>query len=113
MTELRIELVYDRNCPNVAAARVNIRTALAEVGAEIQWSEWERGDAATPEAFQRHGSPTVLVNGHDVDALDAKEMPMDGCSCRIYSDDGQGLCGAPSASVIARALREQRRELAT
>ena len=103
---LRIELVYDRGCPNVERARTMIRAALAEVGAEMEWTEWDREDQATPAELRNYGSPTVLVNGGDVGCDENDAAQSDAISCRVYMDDCGCLCGAPPAKLIARAIRE-------
>jgi mercuric ion transport protein len=100
---LRVELVFDRDCPNVARARAVIRAALGEVGADAVWSEWDRADAATPAELRSYGSPSVLVNGKDVDANEV--VRSDANSCRVYMDDCGCVCGAPSAWLIVRAIR--------
>lgn len=102
---LRVELVYDRDCPNVEQARAMIRAAFTAVGTDTVWAEWDRADSATPGALRSYGSPSVLVNGQDV-GCDANEPPRsDANSCRVYVDDCGRLCGAPSAELIANAIR--------
>jgi hypothetical protein len=102
---LRVELVFDRDCPNVGLARDMIRAALGEVGASAVWEEWDRADAATPAELRSYGSPSVLVNGKDV-GCDANEaVRSDANSCRVYMDDCGCLSGAPSAGLIVRAIR--------
>jgi mercuric ion transport protein len=106
---LQIELVYDRDCPNVDDARAMIRAALAEVGAEIRWTEWDREDARTPERLRNYGSPTVLVNGRDVGCDENELTQSDANSCRVYLEDDESIGGAPSSKRIASAIREQSR----
>ncbi|HJP85728.1 MAG TPA: hypothetical protein VJ852_07040 [Gemmatimonadaceae bacterium] len=101
---LRVELVYDRDCPHVALARSMIRAALSDVGTEISWTEWERADKKTPEQLRHYGSPTILVNGRDVVA-ENESIQTDGKSCRVYADENDGMRGAPRAQLIARAIR--------
>lgn len=105
MRHVRIELVYDRDCPNVEQARAMIRAALAELGAESHWTEWDREDERTPDALRRYGSPTVLVNGRDVSSDERADEPSHGRSCRVYTADNGCLSGAPSAALIATAIR--------
>jgi hypothetical protein len=100
-----VELVYDRDCPNVERARVGIRTALCEIGAEPRWTEWERDDAATPDELRGYGSPTVLVNGRDAGGVDAGPAETGAKCCRVYVDDRGRSCGAPSSELILRAIR--------
>lgn len=94
----RIELVYFPGCPNVEAARTAIRAALAAMSLSLDWREWNRDDAATPDVLRRYGSPTVLVNGTDVAPASS-----DGTCCRIYADKDRML-PAPSVESIRSAL---------
>ena len=99
----RVELVFDPDCPNVEKARAAIRTALLTVGAPPQWTEWRRGTDATPAEFRELGSPSVLVNGRDVDSSEALRATAN--SCRIYVDECGCLCGAPTTEQIVRAIQ--------
>ena len=102
---LRIELVYARDCPNVNRARAMISAALGAVGAQRHWTEWDRDNPATPVQLRVYGSPTVLVNGQDVGCDENEDAQSDANACRVYVDECGCLCGAPSAGVIARAIR--------
>lgn len=100
----RIDLIYDRDCPNIDAARSRIRDAIAQVADEGSWHEWDRADANTPPELRNYGSPTVLVNGRDVACADNEAAQSDANSCRIYVDACGCVCGAPSAELIVQAL---------
>lgn len=104
MPPLRIELVYDRTCPNVDRARAMIRRALIDVGLVADCTEWDRADSRTPSELRGFGSPTVLVNRRDVSGSD--DARAEANSCRVYRDDDGCVCGAPSAKEIARAIRD-------
>ncbi len=94
-----VELVYDKDCPNADKARINVCRALAQSGLAAQWREWEASSDATPPRLRGYGSPTVLVNGHDV----AGATPGDASSCRVYEVAGTRN-GVPPTEVIVRAL---------
>ena len=102
---LRIELVFDRDCPNADRARSMIRIALRETGEHSVWAEWDREDPATPPELRRFGSPTVLVNGQDVGCDENGAAQSDANSCRVYMDECGCICGAPSADLIAAAIQ--------
>jgi mercuric ion transport protein len=104
-SSVQIELVYDSTCPNVDRARSMIRMALGELGEPLEWIEWDRDSASTPAELRHYGSPTVLVNGHDVGCDENAPAVADANSCRIYMDDCGCLCGAPSSTLIVQALR--------
>ena len=99
-----VELIYDRDCPNIARARTMLRAALEKLGAAPVWKEWDREDPATPAERRQYGSPTVLVDGQDVGCDEQGSAQVDGSACRVYPDEHGCLCGAPSAALIADAI---------
>ncbi len=98
----RIELIYSWDCPNVDTARRRLRAALAELGASPNWVEWERSSPDAPEYARRYGSPTVLIDGFDVDGEEGAEVRE---ACRLYVDGDGKLGAAPSTEAIKSALR--------
>jgi mercuric ion transport protein len=102
---LRIDLVYDRDCPNTARARDMIRSALQQIGWPATWAEWDREDPRTPAELRDYGSPTVLVNGRDVGCDDNEDSRSDANSCRVYVDEFGRVSGAPPATLIVNAIR--------
>jgi len=99
MNALHIELVYFAGCPNVEAAREALRKALSDAGLDIEWREWDSNDPGVPRRLRAYGSPTVLVNGCDVDPSSA-----DAECCRVYMD-GSGLRRAPDPQRIHSAIK--------
>lgn len=97
-----VELIYDTDCPNIEAAREQLRQAFQAVGQAASWQEWDRGDPASPAHARRFGSPTVLVDGQDV----AGASPSDDADCcRVYQSAQGGFEGVPPLEAIALALR--------
>jgi hypothetical protein len=100
----RVELVYDRDCPNVEAARVLLRQAFTQMGIPAVWQEWDRNAPESPVYARHYGSPTILVNGLDVAGVD----PSDGADCcRIYQDEHRGLRGVPTLTHVVTALLKE------
>lgn len=98
---LKVELIYDTNCPNVKKARLQLLRAFAESGLPPKWQEWDRGSPESPAHVRSYGSPTILVNGQDV----ASTLPSDGANrCRIYLDKNGKFRGVPSIETITSAL---------
>ena len=96
-----VELVYDGDCPTVAHARGHLFKAFAVARVTARWMEWNRSDPSSPPHVRRYGSPTILVDGHDV----AGVSPGEGVnSCRLYQGPCGELLGVPSVEEIARAL---------
>lgn len=100
---MRVELIYDTDCPNVAATRANLFQALTAAKLEAKWTEWERSSPASPAYVSRFGSPSVLVDGLDVGG----ENPTDGVSCcRLYASAGGRYSGTPAVELIEASLRK-------
>ncbi len=98
---MKIELIYFDGCPNIGPARDSIRAACEILGVEPEWAEWNQNDSNVPDYVAGYGSPTILVNGKDVDGSKA-ECCSTG-NCRIYPD----LSGVPSVDMILGAMKEQ------
>jgi hypothetical protein len=98
---MKVELIYERSCPNTAAARAQLSKALLAARLPPRWTEWEVGQPGAPGYVRGYGSPTILVNGRDV----AESPPAQGGDCcRLYSTT-EGLSGVPALSCIIEALR--------
>ncbi|MEJ8568845.1 hypothetical protein [Elongatibacter sediminis] len=100
---IQVDLVYERSCPNVTTARTRLLDAFQNEGIQPRWHEWEVNRPETPKHLRGWGSPTILVNGKDVDA---GLQPADGGSCRLYMTPG-GHDAAPGVAQIAAALRSR------
>lgn len=102
----RVELIYDRTCPNVSAARAQIHKALMAAGLPPSWGEWDREGVDTPESFRAFGSPTILVDGRDVSgpATPGESLP-NANSCRVYRDTEHGMTGVPALHLLVTALQ--------
>jgi hypothetical protein len=100
--ELRIELLYFGSCPNHHAAEELIMQVLKEEGLQLTV---ERVAVETPEAAARNrfpGSPTIRVNGKDIDPTgDDGHYTL---RCRVYLHE-DGLRGVPDGEMIRTALR--------
>lgn len=100
---MKIELIYDRECPNVEDTRRELRMALSMLGIDEHWREWVRGAPGSPGYALSFGSPTILIDGDDV----AGTPPSEGADCcRLYDDEEGGYGKAPRAATIARKLKE-------
>ncbi len=98
---MNVELIYDRDCPNIPGARANLVRALAASGREARWTEWDRSAPDTPSHVKGYGSPTILVDRKDV----AGSPPGEGNpSCRLYRNMAGQFVGMPSVEQITAAL---------
>jgi len=95
-----IEFIYDRDCPNVEGARVELRRALQTAALKTSWQEWNRADEHAPEYVRAYGSPTILVDGKDIAGM----PPGDASACRIYRNEQGNTRGIPDTQLILAAL---------
>ena len=102
MTDPRVELIYDLDCPHVPAARAQLMRAFALANVQPRWREWDRAAPESPAYARDYGSPTILVDGRDVTG--AEPSSGNDC-CRLYRDDEGRTCPAPDVPTIAAALR--------
>jgi hypothetical protein len=102
---VRIELLYFDGCPNHDALLPRLREILANTGisTEIDLRRITDDEAAQRERFL--GSPTVRVNGHDVEP-DAERRTDYGMKCRLYRTP-DGLSGQPQEEWLRAALDPQ------
>jgi hypothetical protein len=98
-----IDVLYFDGCPNVDVAMEHARSAVAAVtnGAAVRLVRVDGDEAAVRLRFL--GSPTVRVDGLDVDAA-ARSRTDFGMQCRVYWADGK-VVGAPPIAWIEGALR--------
>lgn len=99
---MQVELVYEKTCPNISAARTQLLRAFANTGITPRWQEWEVSTDDAPDYVHGYGSPTILVNGKDV--TPATHDGDDMC-CRIYAGNEDGHKGVPALADIVSALR--------
>ena len=102
---MNVELVYEKTCPNIAAAREQLLRAFGETGLTPRWREWEISDPAAPAHVHGYGSPTILVDGKDVSGADVSG---DDLCCRLYAHGETGRQqGVPAQADIGIALRKR------
>ncbi len=99
---MKIELIYDRDCPNVPLARERLSSALQMVNAPLAWTEWERSDSTAPSYVSRYASPTILIDSIDVGGDDSALDGQGGC--RLYRETDGSTDGASSLESILAAF---------
>ncbi len=97
---MTIEIVYFDGCPNWQLAEQRVREVLTVTGhADADVRLHLVGNPVEAEQAGMHGSPTILVDGHD-------PFPTSDTiwSCRLYQTDA-GFEGAPSMAALTEILR--------
>jgi len=106
-----VELLWWEGCPSTERALGELREALADVGledAEVRVREIETDAQAADVGFV--GSPTILIDGHDV--VPAAEDESIGLSCRVYRSRDGAISPTPDPDDLREALqRAAEREL--
>jgi hypothetical protein len=98
-----IELLYVEGCPSAGPTEALLRRILAE---ERCSASLRRIAVGTPEEaimLQFPGSPTIRVNGRDIEPDRADESG-GALSCRLYQTE-HGSTGVPPAALIQSAMR--------
>ena len=107
---MRIELLWFEDCPNHLAARAMLREVLAERGVDAPVEDNVVPNQETGDRVRFPGSPTIRVNGRDVEP---RVADCDECAprCRVYHTY-LGLRGVPLRAwvetAVDRALAEER-----
>jgi hypothetical protein len=98
-----IELLYFDGCPNHGPFLDRLRDLLAEAGVPdpVRVRRVDDDEAARAEHFL--GSPTLRVDGQDVDPMAVGRTGY-GLQCRLY-DTAEGLRGSPPDSWVLAAVR--------
>jgi hypothetical protein len=102
LPRLRIEVLYVDGCPNYRRAAERVRTILKQEGLTADVEEVDVKDESAAKALAFPGSPTIRINGVDVEPA-ARNTGDIGYACRRYPGGG-----APPEEMIRTALREAR-----
>ena len=100
---MKIEVLYIAGCPNHLEAVKIVREVVAQEGSKSAVDEVEVKDAATAQILRFLGSPSVRVNGVDVDPGTGNSSAY-GVSCRTYTSHN-GAQGTPPRESVRSAVR--------
>jgi len=99
-----IEILYFEGCPNHGPALQRVQELLREESMSAEISQIQISDPTVAREIGFLGSPSVRVNGLDVEPS-ARAAHEYGMMCRTYVIDG-GREGLPSREMIRQALHE-------
>ena len=100
---MNIELLYVANCPNHVVALERLRATLSAENLQTPVNEVLVSDAAMAQSLKFPGSPTIRINGQDVEPQ-TEQITSFGLMCRLYSDGS----GAPSQQGLCAAIERAR-----
>lgn len=101
---MKIEVLYFDGCPNHKPALDRVQEVLRDEGISAGVSEVHVRDQAIAEEIGFMGSPSIRVDGQDVEPA-ARAAHEYGMMCRTYFVDGRRE-GCPSVEMIPQAIRE-------
>jgi hypothetical protein len=104
---IHVEVLYFDGCPSFEAVLPRLRQILSEEGGDadaIELRAIETIEAA--EAARFLGSPSIRVDGRDVDPTAAERGDF-GLKCRIYRSD-EGVSPIPPDAWIREAVASSR-----
>ena len=96
---MQIDILYFDGCPNHRHTTELVRDVVRTLDLEAMIREVEVRDAADAARLRFFGSPTVQVDGEDVDPT-VRGRADYSFSCRMY-----GRSGSPPRTLIEQALR--------
>jgi hypothetical protein len=94
-----IEVLYVPGCPNHQAAIDTLKNVLGAASISAPIREMAIKDEAMARELKFPGSPTVRINGRDVESNPEESY---GLACRLYSNGS----GVPSLETLQRAVLE-------
>jgi protein-disulfide isomerase len=102
---MRVEVLYVADCPARAPAVEMLAGVFAEAGMTAEIQQVLVRDEAMARQLRFRGSPTIRIDGRDVENTPAGAATFGVC-CRLYR--GSPLAGVPPLAMIQRAVREAR-----
>ena len=94
-----IEVFYVPGCPNHQPAIESLKNVLRSATIDALIQEIAVADQATAGRLQFPGSPTIRIDGSDVESNHRESY---GIACRLYSNG----TGVPSREILEQALAQ-------
>jgi len=101
---MKVEILYFAGCPNHPPAIGRVLEVLRQEGVSAEVVEVEVKDAAAARVTRFLGSPSIRIDGWDVEP-EARSAQAFGMTCRTYIADGY-RAGVPPIEWIRAAVRE-------
>lgn len=98
-----IELLYWDGCPSHPEARELLETVLVEHGLTVPVTVREVRSQAEADELRFPGSPTIRVDGTDIDPAGADGRPA--LTCRVYILPDGRVSPVPTRDQVEEALR--------
>ncbi len=106
---LNVEVFYFDGCPGHEPTFALLQSVLAEERTQAKIVRIEVPGPDAVEEYRFMGSPSIRVDGVDLEGSEAEEELGYGWRCRCYADSEPGQKCVPASSLIRRRLRERTR----
>lgn len=100
---MHIDFLYWEGCPSHEEALQRLRAVLDEEGIDADLRTIHVSTPADARTLRFPGSPTIRVQGRDIQPATA--VSPGGLTCRLYLLDDGRPSPLPSAELIRRAVR--------
>jgi hypothetical protein len=97
-----VEVLHVGDCPHYAGALALVERVRAELGIDTELRTSLIGDQAAAERARFPGSPTIRVDGRDVEPSSEPSAEIS-LACRLYRHE-HGLAGQPAERWVRDAL---------
>ncbi len=94
--KIKIEIQHFRGCPNSPEMIHRVKEAIKDSEEKIEYNEVLVESNELAEKLKFRGSPTVLINGEDIEGRNAPESAS--LNCRVYEN------GLPEIEEIRKRI---------
>mgnify|MGYP001626184617 CR=1 FL=1 len=100
---MKVQFLYFKSCPYAEPALNLLKEVLKEKKIEIEVEIVEIKTKDEAEKYCFLGSPTIQINGLDIEKERRNDLPVMGC--RVYKTK-DGYSGVPPKEMIEKAIEE-------
>jgi hypothetical protein len=102
---MRILFLYNEDCPSHEVALSRLQQVMREEGAYVPIEVVQVETDQQAQQLRFCGSPTILINGQDIDPADWQQDSAYGLGCRAYQLEDGRISPLPSVAMLRMALR--------
>ncbi len=106
---MKVEVLFFPGCPQARPTLDRVRRVLEEEGISVAVDFIRVHSMDQARSLEFPGSPTVRIDGEDIEPRDRSGDIAGGLQCRVYGDETGRREGVPSARLIRNAIRQRKR----
>lgn len=100
---MKVQFFYSEDCPSHDEALERLRKVMGEEGIRDEIEVVRVDSSEDAEKLKFIGSPTLLINGRDIDP---PTNPYYALTCRAYRLEDGRISPLPSETMIRKAIRK-------